>query len=47
MFLLISQLQEPLDVIGVVAPPVWGEKMSKEAFHEVDRVLEGNHLSCY
>ena len=34
IFLLISQLQEPLDVLSVVAPPVRGEEVSKEALNK-------------
>ena len=34
MFLFISQLQKPLYILGVVASPIWGEEVSKEALHE-------------
>ena len=31
LFLLISQIQEPLHILSVVATPVGGEEVSKEA----------------
>ena len=34
MFLLISQLKEPLHILSVVALPVGGEEVSKQALHK-------------
>lgn len=52
MFLIISQVQKPLDVISVVASTIRGEKVSKETLHkaldrEAVRILNKDTSCCH
>ena len=52
VFLLISQLQEPLYVLSVVPTSIGGEEVSKEALHEKSDTADTracllNHFHCY
>ena len=49
LFLLISQLQEPSNILRMVVTPVWGKEVDKQALHEeLDQTdvtaWEGDHF---